>query len=297
MLKILSLVLLVSISVINTCGEQSGDPFSQRKDVVFKDAHGIGLTVDIFTPRGNANARAIVVVASGGWSSNRSKIRDLGRAGLFEVLCNHGYHVFAVRPGSISRFSAKDMVTHVEEGIRWVKTQANEYGFHPEHIGLFGASAGGHLASLTAVTNDSTTPQNDASVAAVAVFFPPTDFLNYGGKTLDPREEGRFSKILAGLAFREGVDALSDPQIREQTKAISPSHLVTAHAPPFLLVHGDADPAVPLQQSQTMLEALKDAGIDSQLIIKKGGAHPWPTIREEVLVIADWFDRKLQAKK
>lgn len=294
MWKILSLIVLVSIPANQICRGQTSAPYSQEKDVVFKDAHGIGLTVDIFIPRLNPNARAIVVVASGAWSSNRGKIRDLGRAGLFEVLCSRGYHVFAVRPGSISRFSAQDMVNHVEEGIRWVKTQATEYGFDPQYVGLFGASAGGHLASLVAVTNDRTDAKSDASVATVGVFFPPTDFLDYGGKTLDPREEGGIHRILAQLAFREGTDQLTEMQIREQTTAISPSRLATAQAPPFLLIHGDADPAVPLQQSQTMLKALEAVGVDGRLVIKKGGAHPWPTIREEIIVMAEWFDRSLR---
>ena len=76
-------------------------------------------------------------------------------------------------------------------------------------------------------------------------------------------------------------------------KQISPAHLVTRQAPPFLLIHGDADPVVPLQQSERMLAALKEAGVPAELIVKKGGGHPWFTIHEEVKVVADWFDKQL----
>ena len=68
---------------------------------------------------------------------------------------------------------------------------------------------------------------------------------------------------------------------------------MTAAAPPFLLIHGDADPLVPLQQSQAMLAALKAKGVPAELIVKPGGGHPWLTLRVEVAVMADWFGKKL----
>ena len=62
---------------------------------------------------------------------------------------------------------------------------------------------------------------------------------------------------------------------------------------PFLFIHGDADPLVPLQQSQKMVEAIKAEGGAAELIVKAGGGHPWLTIPEEVKIMADWFDRHL----
>jgi dipeptidyl aminopeptidase/acylaminoacyl peptidase len=78
-------------------------------------------------------------------------------------------------------------------------------------------------------------------------------------------------------------------------KEISPARLVTSGAPPFLLIHGDADPVVPLQQSQRMVAALKEKGGSAELIVKRGGGHPWLTIHEEVQILADWFDKQLKA--
>ena len=66
---------------------------------------------------------------------------------------------------------------------------------------------------------------------------------------------------------------------------------------PFLIIHGDADPLVPLQQSRKMIEVLKAAGGSAELIVKKGGGHPWMTINEEVKVMADWFDQHLPEVK
>jgi acetyl esterase/lipase len=289
-----SLMILVSfVLTAASLVEDSSLPYGQRENVVYHQAHGVALVADVFTPTKNPNGRAIVVVASGGWSSDRGKIRDLNRAGLFEELCGRGFHVFAIRPGSISRFSAHDMKDHVEEGIRWVKKHAKDYSIDPNGLGLFGASAGGHLASLAALTNPPVDRRSDASVSAVGVFFPPTDFLDFGGQVLDPRKDGRFDQILKGLAFRDHQGDFSDQQIREQSVGISPARLVTDQAPPFLVIHGDADPVVPLQQSQALVAALKESGRPAKLIVKEGGAHPWPTIRDEVVIMADWFLSRL----
>ncbi len=84
-------------------------------------------------------------------------------------------------------------------------------------------------------------------------------------------------------------------EVTQMLKQISPARLVTANAPPFLLIHGDADQVVPLQQSELMLAALKQANVPAELIVKKGGGHPWLTIHEEVQVIAEWFDKQLGA--
>ena len=156
-----------------------------------------------------------------------------------------------------------------------------------------GASAGGHLACLVAVTNGQTTGKPDASVAAAGIFFPPTDLADYGGVKIDPRNDDRLAKLLRALAFPDGVEGLDDEDIARRVAAISPAKRVTANAPPFLLIHGGLDFIVPLQQSKTMLAALRQKDVPAELIIKKGGGHPWPTVHEEVAVMADWFDRQL----
>ena len=167
-----------------------------------------------------------------------------------------------------------------------------------------GASAGGHLACLAAVTADdgSKAESDDAQkiagthVKAVAVFFPPTDFLDFGGKAVDARADDGMGKLVRKLAFSQGLAMRPMPKWLKQITQISPARLVTSQAPPFLLIHGDADPVVPLQQSERMLAALKQAGVSAELIVKHGGGHPWLTLPEEVQVLADWFDKQLASK-
>lgn len=270
-----------------------GTVYLQAEDVVFAQVHGIAVTMDVFTPIGEQNGLGIVDVASGAWSSDRGKIRDHKRALMYDTFCQRGYTVFAVRPGSISKFSGLEMKDHIERAIRWVKERATEYEIDPHRLGLTGASAGGHLASLVAVTNGRAKNERSASVAATGVFFPPTDLIEYGDATIDPRSGDGLGRIARALGFPDGVEGLRDEEIEHGLTAVSPARLVTKDAPPFLLIHGDADEVVPLQQSQKLMDELKKHGVPVELIVKKGGGHPWLTIPVEVAKLADWFDRQL----
>jgi dipeptidyl aminopeptidase/acylaminoacyl peptidase len=153
-------------------------------------------------------------------------------------------------------------------------------------LGLTGASAGGHLASLVTV-------RNRTPVAATGVFFPLTDLIQYGSTSVDATADNGIGELVRALAFPEGLDGLSDEQIQAGLAAMSPARQVTPNAPPFLLIHGNADTIVPIQQSERLASELKKNNVPVELIVKAGGGHPWLTIHEEVRKLADWFDRQL----
>ncbi len=272
-------------------------PYDQKMDVVYGEVHGTGLLMDVFTPKGKANGLGIVDVVSGAYYSDRRKLRDHILAQLYSIFCSRGYTVFAIRPGSRTRYTAAEMEANVRTGIRYVKQHASEYKIDPDRLGLTGASAGGHLATLAAVTPEEAKPDADAPplrydtrVKAAGIFFPPTDFLDWNGKMAD-------LNLLGNLLFLGGTNGHSDAEIKEGALRISPARLVKPPTIPFLFIHGDADPLVPLQQSQKMVAALKAAGGSAELIVKKGGGHPWMTLPEEVKIMADWFDQHLGGAK
>jgi acetyl esterase/lipase len=214
-------------------------------------------------------------------------------AQVYTIFCTHGYTVFAIRPGSRTRYTGAEMEEHVRLGIRYVKEHAADYKIDPTRLGLTGASAGGHLATLAAVTPADGKPdakqpllRHDTRVKAAAIFFPPTDFLDWDGKPAD-------MNTLGDLLFLGGAKGHSEEEIRERAREISPARLVQGPTIPLLFIHGDADPLVPLQQSRKMVEAVKAAGGSAELIVKAGGGHPWLTIPQEVEVMAKWFDQHL----
>lgn len=284
------------------CAEAPPKPYHRVQDVVYAEVHGTGLLMDVFTPVANANGRAIIDIASGAWFSDRGKIRDHERAQVYDILCERGYCVFAIRPGSRTKYTLKEMDENVKTGIRNIKLMADQYSFDASKIGLTGASAGGHLATLAAYTPVPAKPESkntgerkfDTTVAAVAVFFPPTDFVEW--KPGDRLNRAFLGYMLTGSGngAAEQVAKMSIEELEVMAKEVSPLHRFTSSNTPLLVIHGDADPVVHLSQSEKLVQKISDSGGSAKLIVKEGGAHPWPTIHEEVSVVADWFEEQLK---
>jgi acetyl esterase/lipase len=288
----------------NDARAENPRPYIQTQDQVFAEVHGTGLLMDIFEPTAPANGKAIVDIASGAWFSDRGKIRDHERAKVYDILCERGYHVFALRPGSRTKYTLKEMDQHVKMGIRYVKHLGPKYNIDIDRMGITGASAGGHLATLAAFTPEPAKPKSkdsferlyDTYVAAVAVFFPPTDFLEW-------QPGDRVNRLFLGYLFTGNgsmdADKISKMPIEElasMAKQVSPVHRVDNPSVPLLTIHGDADPVVHLSQSEKLVDAVRAAGGVADLIVKPGGGHPWPTIAEEVAITAEWFDKHLLAQ-
>ena len=292
-ISVAALSITVLTALVLMAQDTGSVPYEQKIDVVYGEAHGTGLLMDVFTPNRNANGLGIIDVVSGAYYSDRGKLRDHIMAQVYTVLSSHGYTVFAIRPGSRTRYTCLEMAEHVKTGIRYIKAHCLEYKIDPQRLGLTGASAGGHLATLAAVTPEEANPEaknplqrQSTSVKAAAIFFPPTDFLDWDGK---PANVGTIGDLL----FLGGTNGHSEEEIKARAREISPARLIKGPAIPFLFFHGDADPVVPLQQSQKMAQVLKTAGGSAELIIKKSGGHPWLTIPEEVKVMVVWFDHQL----
>src|SRR5438093_631858 len=125
-LRSLAVTLVAGFNVL--AQESSSAPYEQKMDIVYGEVHGTGLLMDVFTPKGKANGLGIIDVVSGAYYSDRGKIRDHTRAQVYHIFCSRGYVVFAIRPGSRSRYTGSEMAAHVKMGIRYVKEHAADYG-------------------------------------------------------------------------------------------------------------------------------------------------------------------------
>jgi dipeptidyl aminopeptidase/acylaminoacyl peptidase len=95
-----------------------------------------------------------------------------------------------------------------------------------------------------------------------------------------------------------GFSKITDPaRIRQELQNLSPVHQANRKAAPTLLFHGAKDPNVPLQQSETMLAALKKAGVAADLVIKPAEGHGWSDNAEDTARIVDWLNQHLRIKK
>ena len=225
-------------------------------------------------PKERANGKAIISVVSGNWISSYTYSTYLiNRA---KIYVNKGYTVFVTMHGSQPRYAIPDEIVDLKRAVRFIRYNAKEYNIDPSHIGITGSSSGGHLSLMVGLLDDkidtaSKDPVNKVSarVQAVAVFYPPTDFLNWGQQKTN-LTEAKARLASAGVAsafdYKEWNDStntytvVTEPEKFAQiVKQTSPLYSVTSDDPPVLIIHGDADRTVPLQQSETIIKKLKEA--------------------------------------
>ncbi len=284
------------------CMDVKGDDTVQRtEDVVYGRKFGMALTLDVFQPA-QPNGSGLLFLVNGEWlSSKATPLMVTIRPDDYAVYLSRGYTVFAVVTSSQPKFAIPEQMDDVQRAVRFVRGNAAKFGIRPDRLGVLGSSSGGHLALSIATRGGPGKPDSpdliereSSNVQAVCCFFPPTDFLNYGGQRISGVGQGP----LAPLQVAFGPQALT-PEGREILgRDISPIYFVTSELPPTLIIHGDADNVVPLQQSESFVERAKEVSAgDIELIVRPGKGHGWGDFwrsNEDVTAFADWFDRHLR---
>jgi acetyl esterase/lipase len=283
------------------------ESFTRQEDVVYGRKHGTALTLDVFRPKAKANGKGLILVVSGGWFSAHSSIN----VGFVKPFVSRGYTVFAVVHGSQPKFTIPEAVADMRRSVRFVRTHAKDYEIDPDHIGVYGGSAGGHLSLMLGTTSDdgdanSPDPVERASdrVQAVACFFPPTDFLNYGKSGEDALGRGTLAGFKAPFEFEEldrsrniFVPVVDQAERVRLGREISPAYHVSHDDAPTLIVHGDADKLVPIQQAERILVRFSEEKVPAKLVVKPKAVHGWPDLVKDLEQFADWFDTYLKPSK
>jgi acetyl esterase/lipase len=277
--------------------------FTRAEDVIYGRKHGLALTMDVFAPKEKANGKGVIWCVSGGWRSSKP-----GGVGLAKEFVDRGYVVFAVVHGSQPKFTIPEVLEDMHRAVRFIRHNASKYNVDPDKLGIAGGSAGGHLSLMQGTAPKLGDPKatdpvdrESSKIAAVACFFPPTDFLNYGepghvalgGGTLkafrppfDFCERDKETNKLVVIADEERRKAIG--------KTISPITHVTKDSAPTLIVHGDADKLVPIQQAEIIIARFKECGVQCELVVVKGGGHGGGPFNKHVETLADWFDKQLK---
>ena len=302
-MRLLSTFSLFAIAMLwSMCRDAEGDDIVRRtEDVVYGRKSGMALTLDVFQPA-QPNGCGLLFLVNGGWlSSKATPLMVTIRPDDYAVHLSRGYTVFAVVTSSQPKYAIPEQMEDVQRAVRFVRGNAAKFGIGPERLGVLGSSSGGQLALSIATRGGPGTPDSPdpiererSDVQAVCCFFPPTDFLNYGGPGISGVGEGPLTPLQ--VAF--GPRALT-PEGRELLgREISPIYFVTSQLPPTLLIHGDADTVVPLQQSESFVQqAKKMKAKEIELIVRPGKGHGWGDFwrsDEDVHAFADWFDRHLR---
>jgi len=282
---------------------KSGIPYADYdlvEDIVYGHKDGLALTLDVLTPKKDPKGIGLILVSSGSWKSGKSDVaedeaRRRNEDHWAQGLLNGGFTLFVVRHGSGPRYFVPEMIKDMSRSVRFVRSVAKDYGVGPDHLGITSGSSGGHLALMAAVTGDDGNPEAkdplekvSSRVQCVVAWFPPTDMINWG----IPKGYTAIEFIRPGL-FQSMFGKID--KLEEQLQGISPYYFVTDKSPPLLLIHGDKDKTVPLQQSLVLKEKYESVKLPVELIVKEGGGHSgWPGLMEQYPKVWEWFDKYLR---
>lgn len=257
-----------------------------ERDVPFATCGGVTLYADLYLPETSAPPPLIVWVHAGGWRFGTRRLApDLSRC-----FAAGGFAMAAVDYRLTPRATFPAQIEDLKTAVRWLRSAAGRYRFDAQRIGLWGSSAGGHLSALAALTlrgvfepEDAPYLEHSAEVQAVAVGYPPVDFLQLdadrppaGTRSADPenlelpRPGMRSADADSFESLFLGAPIETCP---ERVRAANPLSYGTHGGPPFLILHGLADTTIAARQSVLLYEGLTARGIEAMLCLIEGLGH------------------------
>jgi len=254
---------------------------------------GAAFTMEAFRPA-KPNGIAVIFLVSGGWASDHNNINP---AAALPFL-SQGITVFEVVHGTQPRYKIPEIEQQVARSIRFIRSNATRFGIEPNKIGIFGASSGGHLSLMSGVVADSGNPDAKDPIDrvsskpnAIVAWMPPTDMINFGAPGRMPFKEQKY------LVFQGAFPVKPDASLEEMSvvaKALSPIYGITPSFPPTLLMHGDKDDLVPVEQSQKLDAVFAEKGVDHKLIVIPGAGHGPAGFVERFGDVIEWFRTKMK---
>jgi acetyl esterase/lipase len=283
--------------------EARAQTVSRESDVVYGREFGLALTVEVLTPSPRNGLGVVWVVSSSGTSSREQTLQD-SFARRAAPLLERGFTVFAVIHGSAPAFNVEEQLSDVTRAVRFIRYHAARFGIDGQRLAIAGSSAGGLLALAVAMRGEpgvaaaeDVVDRQSSRVQAAGAFFPPTDLLNYGaaGKSVVDVILERDGVIDPSFQFyvdsktRARRPVTERGEVLRRLREASPVDHVSVGDPPTLLIHGDQDKAVPLQQSQQLHDRLRDANVPARLVVREGAGHAYRGWEADAALLADWF--------
>ncbi len=285
-------------------------PVRVEPNVVYGMVSGTALLMDVYRPS-QPNGLGVVWVSGSGWAADP----DYGTRGLKEgataqawakSLAEAGYTVFCANVRATPVFRYPEPLEDVRRAIRFVRHNAAGYGIDPTRVGGLGYSSGAHLMAMAGLTvgtpaaNGDPVDQESGALQALVLGATPVDLTDPKAALPGP------VSALFGLAPPAANAARTSAAWRTYAAASPISH-ASAATPPTLLIHGDADQIVSIEQSRLLEKRLLELRVPTKLITVPGGVHNgprfgladnapapanWPDYLGEM---ARWFDRYLRA--
>lgn len=213
--------------------------------------------LDVYAPREGAHGAPVLLqVHGGGWTIGTKRDQALP---LMLHLAARGWVCVAANYRLSPKATWPDHLVDLKLALRWIREHVHEHGGDPDFVVATGGSAGGHLATMVALTANDPEYQPgfedvDTSVRACVPFYGIYDLTNTFGRAWGRRgDDGMGGFVERVVVKRRVADA---PEIFE---AMSPIHRVRPDAPPFLVIHGSQDSLAPVQEARVFVELLRNA--------------------------------------
>ena len=250
--------------------------------------------LDLFVPENAKGPLPLLIwVHGGGWQAGSKENCPALRGGYFE----RGYAVASINYRLSSHAVFPAQIEDCKAAIRWLRAHAKDYGLDPSRFGVWGSSAGGHLVALIGTSGDvkefdvGANLDQSSRVQAVCDYYGPTDFTNFvntPGYESHATEVSPEAKLIGGAVMKN----------KDKASRANPITYVSKDDPPFLIVHGDKDPTVPINQSQLLFEALKKAGASAHFHTIHNAGHGGPGFAGKNIddMVASFFDERLSKR-
>ena len=237
------------------------------KDIEFAVVNNQGLKLDLYQPKKPKSSPLVVWIHGGGWRKG-TKERC-----YIDWLPEHGYTVASIsyRYSSVAKFPAQ--IHDCKGAVRWLRANAEKYGYNPKKIFVAGSSAGGHLTALMATTSENKELEGavggnlkfSSVIQGAIVYYGATDFI-LRSKTQPSRANAKGSVVydLLGGGAHEKIKA---------AKLASACYHVSKDDAPLLIFHGSKDKTVLIDQSEAIKLKYDKAGLPAQLQVVEEAGH------------------------
>ncbi|MEV6171462.1 alpha/beta hydrolase [Streptomyces sp. NPDC051954] len=244
------------------------------------------LKLDIQVPKSSGKKPLVVYVTGGGWMmSDRTANLDQRT-----YVADQGYVVASIQyRTTTSGATYKDALADVKSAIRYLRANADTYGIDTDQVFVWGQSAGGYLAAMTGVTNgDKTYDVGDhldqsSEVQGVVDEFGPANLSELAADYDQAAKDGNYTAGNPAAQWVYGAGTTkSIKEYTSQMAAADPTTHISSSTPPFLLLHGSADPLVSPSQTLNLFTALEDKGVDAKRVVLTGAGHGDTTVTEAI---------------
>ena len=256
------------VALIVAMNAPAQQQFEMTANILYGTVNGHDLKLDLYLPMDSTNPPLLIWVHGGAWRSG-SKERVLTTA-----FVEQGYAMARVdfRLSGDAMFPAQ--IHDIKAAIRFLRGNATSLGYDASRIGILGTSSGGHLVALVGTTNGHDNLEGtvgdyldqSSDVQAVVSYFGASNLTTIL-KQSTPH----------GLSVRvPALDLLLGGQPEEKeslARLASPVFHVDATDRPMLLLHGDQDPQMPINQSHELHNAYKERTLQVQFEVVHGAAH------------------------